>query len=71
MTKILWRGKPVSRWSIMRFGKHKGRRLKDILARDPGYIVWVAENTTLPVEEDLLNEARFIHNELERLRNGS
>ncbi len=45
--------------SILTFGKYKSCRIKDILASDPGYILWCSENVTFfnPTAE-LLQKAR-------------
>lgn len=33
---------------FMPFGKHKGKRLGDIVADDPAYLDWIADKCTSP-----------------------
>ncbi len=35
---------------IMPFGKHKGKKMEEILAKHPQYIMWLAENCDLKGE---------------------
>ena len=40
--------------SILTFGKYKGEKLADVMDDDPGYIVWLSENTDLVFEAGIV-----------------
>ena len=41
----------------MPFGKYRGESVESILRTDPGYLVWVHENTDLEFHADIHDEA--------------
>jgi hypothetical protein len=41
----------------MTFGKFEGETVQDILDNDPGYIVWLQENTDYDFHHTILDEA--------------
>ena len=45
------------------FGKHEGLTAREILDEEPGYIVWLHNNTNHEIEESLLEEADFLAEE--------
>ena len=40
---------------VLNFGKHKGRSVADILARDPGYFYWCREAGIAKLDADVNN----------------
>lgn len=52
------RREPITdRRFILGFGRYKGYSVDDILDADPGYLVWLTENTDFELGYDLLDEA--------------
>lgn len=50
---------PISdRRHVLIFGKFAGETVQDILDNDPGYIVWLQDNTENDFAWDILEEAR-------------
>lgn len=47
----------LSKKSVFDFGKYKGHVVKDIINVDPGYIVWLAENTKVTFTDKVLKKA--------------
>jgi uncharacterized protein (DUF3820 family) len=42
---------------VMKFGKHKGKTLIQILDEEPSYIIWLSENNVVKIPDDLLTMA--------------
>lgn len=42
---------------VLTFGKHKGKKVEDIIELDPGYILWIDENKLAKIDEEILNVA--------------
>lgn len=39
------------------FGKHKGKTVREVIAKDPEYIFWLAENNIANFSQELLDNA--------------
>lgn len=37
---------PLNLDAVLRFGKHKGRMVEDVLDEDPAWLLWAAENVS-------------------------
>jgi hypothetical protein len=44
--------------TILRFGKHKGRFVSDLVDEDPDYLFWINQNVR-PVSRSVLNACRY------------
>ena len=49
---------PCSASFVMSFGKYKGRTLDDISDLDPGYVVWLADENVLKIDDEILDAVR-------------
>lgn len=43
--------------SVIPFGKHKGKKLCQIIQFNPGYIIWLRKNTSYVISDDVFNLA--------------
>ena len=41
----------------MKFGKHKGETIQEILNSDPSYIIWMYENDVMELGDDIVEDA--------------
>jgi len=48
---------------IIKFGKHKGKSLAQILDEDYSYIIWLSEENVLPIDEKVTGMAYDLQNE--------
>ena len=39
--------------SLLNFGKHKGKRVHQIIEEDPKYLIWLSENSANKLNEDV------------------
>jgi hypothetical protein len=39
--------------SLLNFGKHKGKRVHQIIEEDPEYLIWLSKNSTNKLNEDV------------------
>lgn len=51
--------------SRLTFGKYKRKTLAFVLENDPGYIVWLSENTNQVIDKKLIAGAKELHGEME------
>lgn len=42
---------------VFTFGKHKGKRVSQVIEEDPGYIVWLDELNNVSVDPQLVDDA--------------
>jgi len=49
-------------WSLVHFGKHKGKTLPQIVFSDPDWFFWAYENNVFESKGILYNEAQDIYN---------
>jgi len=47
----------------MKFGMHKGKMIKQLMKKDPGYIVWLYEEKVLKLEPSLYEESKKLKEE--------
>jgi len=50
---------------VMPFGKHKNKTIGELLDIDPWYISWLAENTDMDFDHDILREANGERNRID------
>lgn len=48
---------------VIRFGKHRGLTIRQILYSNPGYIVWLADNDVMPIIPAIIGTARAMSSE--------
>lgn len=51
--------------TILRFGKHRGETVRQVLRNDPGYILWLYENHVASLPNDIIFEAEDAVSDLE------
>jgi hypothetical protein len=54
---------PAGFGHIMKFGKHKGKSLAQILDEDYGYVIWLSEENVLSIDEKVTGMAYNLQNE--------
>lgn len=48
---------PITRDTVLRFGKHKGWTIGDCVEADPSYVIWLSEDGVMNIPADILDEA--------------
>lgn len=49
---------PITRDTVLRFGKHKGWTIGDCVEADPSYVIWLDEDGVMKIPDDILEEAQ-------------
>ena len=49
---------PITRDTVLQFGKHKGWTIGDCVDADPSYVIWLSEDEVMNIPADILEEAQ-------------
>jgi len=49
---------PITRDTVLQFGKHKGWTIGDCVEADPSYVIWLSEDEVMKIPADILEEAQ-------------
>lgn len=41
---------------MLTFGKYKGKTIREVSNISPSYIIWLSENTNVPIDKNILEE---------------
>ena len=49
---------PITRDTVLQFGKHKGWTIGECVEADPSYVIWLSEDEVMKIPADILEEAQ-------------